>query len=214
MDPLIVIRSIVLFLSSSVCPRADSRNIRSCVNLETSNMTSYRSHSRFTTLSQPQYVPSDRLRLYHSRRRALPARSGTKHLGRMLSEPQVLGWLHHSLAASLTSPTFSLGPYFSITLAPWYFQNCLVASLPTILFRILGPPGCSSMNSGINGQKHTAMQRSSRGRRTCDIVDAGVDDDPHATGLVLVLSDLGGGVLLGHLVCVLEMAKVMMVVSA
>ena len=34
---------------------------------------------------------------------------------------------------------------------------------------------------------------------TCDVVDAVVDDDPHAVALILVLGDLGSGVLLRHL---------------
>lgn len=53
----------------------------------------------------------------------------------------------HSLACSLTVPTLSLSPYFSRTFSLWYFQNCLDESLPAILFRILGPPGCSSRKS-------------------------------------------------------------------
>lgn len=53
----------------------------------------------------------------------------------------------HSLASSLTVPIFSFGPYFSSTFFPWYFQNCFVESFPAMRFRILEPPGCSSMNS-------------------------------------------------------------------
>lgn len=62
------------------------------------------------------------------------------------SSPQ-LACLDHSLDPSLTVPTFNLGVYFFRTCSLWYFQNCLDASLPATRFRILDPPGCSSMNS-------------------------------------------------------------------
>lgn len=51
----------------------------------------------------------------------------------------------HSFASSLTAPTFSFGAYFFSTPSLWYFQNCFDASLPATRFRILAPPGCSSM---------------------------------------------------------------------
>ena len=50
----------------------------------------------------------------------------------------------HSFALSLTVPIFSRSEYFFNTLSLWYFQNCLVASLPATLLRIFAPPGCSS----------------------------------------------------------------------
>lgn len=55
--------------------------------------------------------------------------------------------LLQSFAVSANVPTWRLAPYFSSTDLPWYFQNCLVASLPATRFRILAPPGCSSRKS-------------------------------------------------------------------
>lgn len=52
----------------------------------------------------------------------------------------------HSFADSLMVPIFNFEPYLSRTALLWYFQNCLVASFPAILLRILDPPGCSSRN--------------------------------------------------------------------
>lgn len=78
----------------------------------------------------------------------------------------VYSLIPHNFASSLTAPTFSLGAYFFSTLSLWYyfprqlsnsaysvgkltFQNCLLASLPPTLFKILAPPGCSSTNVSI-----------------------------------------------------------------
>ena len=54
----------------------------------------------------------------------------------------------HSFAVSASVPTRSFSPYFSSTDLPWYFQNCLEASLPAMRLRILAPPGCSSRKPG------------------------------------------------------------------
>lgn len=101
----------------------------------------------------------------------------------------------HSFAASFTSPIFNLGPYFCKTLALWYFQNCLEESFPAILFRILGPPGCSSRNSK-DSVSQTCGIHSGWTAQTRNIVHPRVDDDPHAVGLILVLGHLGCRVLL------------------
>lgn len=42
------------------------------------------------------------------------------------------------------------------------------------------------------------IQGGRKGMLTCDVVHATVDDDPHAVALVLVLGDVGHGVLVRH----------------
>lgn len=55
--------------------------------------------------------------------------------------------INHNFALSPTVPTLSFSAYLSRTCLLWYFQKALVESFPAMRFRILGPPGCSSMKS-------------------------------------------------------------------
>ena len=101
----------------------------------------------------------------------------------------------HSFAVSFTVPIFSLAPYFLRTFSLWYFQNCLVASLPATRLRIFAPPGCSSAKAGwllaFGLSKNIRWMAVRKRGRTCHIVHAVVNNDIHSRVGIFVRSYIG-----------------------
>lgn len=112
----------------------------------------------------------------------------------------------HSLAASLTSPTFNLGVYFFNTFSLWY---CIITVSPSCPSH---PPPIASQSVSRGRQYLPKLLRRILARNTLknlrttgmlvdeirDVVDVAVDDDVQALVGGLVRGDVGGGEGLGH----------------
>lgn len=87
-------------------------------------------------------------------------------------------------------------------------EDLLVVVLPELLGRVLAGHPLQDLGAtwvlveevwcASGGLLYAMVQGVRKGMLTCDVVDASVDDDPHAVALVLVLGDVGHGVLVRH----------------